>query len=191
MTSAENISQKQRPVAASPRVKNATKTRGRPFAAGNSGRPPGAKNKNRSTVFLDAIGDDDLQAIIAAVVKRAKTGDPVCARLIIDRLVPVPRARTVEIGLSAVGRYDAADALLASYAAVTAALAAGAISPSEAGEIISVLDAHRQAITDLRPDGMGEAPTPEQVEMRRRAAARQIEIDRSSEAIIEQLMNGK
>jgi hypothetical protein len=69
-------------------------------------------------------------------------------------------------------------------------LAAGEIAPSEAVEIIAALDAHKTAITDLRRDGHGPAPTPEQIERRRRAAARQIEIDRSSEAIIEQLMNG-
>jgi hypothetical protein len=92
--------------------------------------------------------------------------------------------------LPAIGRYDVADALLACYGTVTAALAAGEIAPSEPVEIIAALDAHKTAITDLRRDGLGPAPAPEQIERRRRAAARQIEIDRPSEAIIEQLMNG-
>jgi hypothetical protein len=93
--------------------------------------------------------------------------------------------------LSNVGRYDAADALLASYGAVTKAIAAGQITPSEAVEIITILDAHRAAIETLKPDAMREAPPPEQLERQRRVAARQIEIDKQNEALCNSLVFGK
>jgi hypothetical protein len=76
------------------------------------------------------------------------------AKLVLDRVMPAPRTRPVEIDLPAIGRYGAADALLACYGTITAALAAGEIAPSEAAEIIAALDAHNTAITDLRRDGL-------------------------------------
>jgi hypothetical protein len=69
-----------------------------------------------------------------------------------------------------------------------AALAAGEIAPSEAGEIIAALYAHKTAITDLRRDGLGPAPTPEQIERRRRAEARQVALDQSSEQLLDRMV---
>ena len=71
--------------------------RGRPFARGQSGniagRPKGARN--RATIMSEAISDSDMLAIARAVVGRAKKGDMVAARLVLDRLWPVPKGHLI------------------------------------------------------------------------------------------------
>jgi hypothetical protein len=147
-----------------PAENTARKQRGRPFEPGRSGNPAGKPKgtRNRASTLLDAIAEADLQAIVSKFVERAKAGDLGAAKLIFDRIAPPPRTRAVEIALPEVGRYDAADTLLATYGAITKAIATGEITPSEAVEIIAVIDAHKTAITDLRPDAMRQEPTPEE-----------------------------
>ena len=48
--------------------------RGRPFAPGNPGRPPGAKNK--TTQLAAGLLAEAAPEIMRVVVERAKTGDP-------------------------------------------------------------------------------------------------------------------
>jgi hypothetical protein len=161
----------------------------RPGVSGNpNGKPRGARH--RTTRAVQELLDGEAEKLTRKAIELALAGDVQCLRLCIDRLAPVPR-RSVSIAFPAVGPFDCADALLACYSAVTAALGAGEIAPGEAVEIISVLDAHRTAIETLKPDAMGAAPTREQLELRRRAAARKIELDRQSEALVERLMNGR
>jgi hypothetical protein len=59
----------------SPPRKSATKTRGRPFAPGNPGKPKGARHG--LTVLAERLLSDDVEAVCAKVVKRAKGGDMV------------------------------------------------------------------------------------------------------------------
>jgi hypothetical protein len=99
-----------------------------------------------------------------------------------------PRARAVEIGLPEVNRYGAADAIIAGFGAISTAIVDGTISPAEATEPVAVLNAHRAAIVELQPSSLGPEPTPEDIERRRRAAERQAEVDRSTEAILDQMM---
>lgn len=120
------------------------------FASGNSGRPAGTRN--RATVLLEAIADEDLKAIMTKIVEKAKAGDLVAARLIFDRIAPAPRARALEIDLPGLDKPNVGDTLIATYARITQAVASGTITPSEAVELIAIVDAHRAAIKELRPD---------------------------------------
>jgi len=67
-------------------------SRGR-FAQGNPGGPgnPYARRVARlRVVLLDAVTDEDLDAIVTALVDRAKSGDVSAAREILNRLVGKP-----------------------------------------------------------------------------------------------------
>lgn len=84
---------------------NATgKQRGRPFrkgASGNrSGRPPDARN--RTTVAIEGLLEDEGEAIGRKLVERALVGDPVALRLAMERIGPVRRGRPVRFALPAV-----------------------------------------------------------------------------------------
>jgi hypothetical protein len=153
--SAENAGQKQR--------------RGRPFRKGESGNPAGKRpgTRNRATRLLESISDADLAAIIGTLVEKAKAGDASAAKILLDRLVPVPRARAVAIELSAIGAWDGKDAVLNSHRAIVEAVAAGDVSPAEGLDLIAVIEAQRAAVEGLRPDAMHRQPTQEEVEQER------------------------
>jgi Family of unknown function (DUF5681) len=78
---AENAAREQRP-------------RGKPFRKGVSGNPQGKPVgcRNRASRLLEAIPDDDLEAIVTRLVTEAKAGDMTATKILLDRLVPPPRA---------------------------------------------------------------------------------------------------
>jgi hypothetical protein len=149
--SAENAAQEQRP-------------RGKPFPKGVSGNPAGRPKgiRNRATVLLEAITDDDLHAIVLMVIEKAKAGDLIAAKLIFDRVAPAPKGRAVTIELPAIGQWDGIDAVLRAYRIVIEAVSAGDASPAEGLELVALIEAQRATIKELRPESMYREPTPEE-----------------------------
>ena len=126
---------------APPPRKNAPKTRGRPFGPGNPGRPKGARH--RATVMAEQLLSDDIEAVCAKVVKKARAGDMVAARLILDRVSPVRRGRAAPFALPEI---KTTSDIVAAMAAVTKAMASGWLSPGEAGEVAGVVALMRKSI---------------------------------------------
>jgi hypothetical protein len=92
----------------------------------------------------------DAEAVVARVVKKAKAGDAVCLKLVLERLVPVrsARDRTVDVALPAIGK---ARDLVEAAAAVIDGVASGQMTISEGREFMSLLEGERKLIetTDL------------------------------------------
>src|SRR5215203_4783349 len=64
---------------------NGSKTRGRPFAKGNSGRPKGARTQGHHLGrAIAGVG----RRWLRSVVKAAKRGNMVAAKIVLDRLAP-------------------------------------------------------------------------------------------------------
>ena len=125
---------------AAPR-KNATNTRGKPFEPGNSGRPRGARHK--TTLAIEALLDGQHEALTQKAIEKALEGDTVALRLCLDRLAPARKDGPVSLILPPVR--SAADAVAAS-AAVLEAVAAGDVTPCEAGAVMALLTAHKSII---------------------------------------------
>lgn len=106
-------------------------SRGRPFKQGNSGRPPGSRNK--VTVALESFLDGHAEAIMAKAVELALAGDRVALRLCLERALSVRQERPVSLDLQPIN--SATDAALM-LAKIIAGVAAGEITPKE-GEVIS------------------------------------------------------
>jgi hypothetical protein len=124
-----------------PRAKYAAKTRGRPFERGNPGKPKGAKHK--TTLLLESMSQDDRSTIVTKIIRQARSGCRVSQKLIVDRLEPPRKGRAAPFPLPSVKTTgDIVNAL----AAVTAATAAGTISPDEALQLAGVLEVQRKAI---------------------------------------------
>jgi hypothetical protein len=119
-------------------------TNGR-FLPGQSGNPAGKKpgTRNRATALREALKDGEDAAAARIVIDKALSGDAVAARFIVDRLMPRPRSRTIELDLPAGA--GAADILAASNATI-AAMAAGEITPDEALTVTRVLDGRLRAL---------------------------------------------
>lgn len=121
--------------------KNAPKTRGKPFEAGNAGRPRGARH--RTTIAIEALLDGQHEALTKAAIDKALTGDPTALRLCLDRLAPPRRDAPICIELPPVR--SAADAVEASIAVLNA-VGAGEVTPDEAGRVMALLTAHKTIV---------------------------------------------
>ena len=93
--------------------------------------------------MAEALLSSDIEAVVAKVVRKAKAGDMTAARLILDRVVPARRGRAVPFLLPPV---KTPGDVVGALAAVTAAMAAGQLSPAEAVEIGGVIELARRAL---------------------------------------------
>lgn len=121
--------------------KNAGKTRGRPFSEGNAGKPRGARHK--VTRAVEGLLEGEHEKLTRKAIEKALQGDTVALRLCLDRIAPPRKDAPVSVTLPAVR--TAADAVEAS-AALLEAVAAGEVTPDEAGRIMVLLTAHKQIV---------------------------------------------
>lgn len=121
--------------------KNAPRTRGKPFEAGNPGRPRGSRH--RTTLAIEVLLEGQHAALTKAAIDKALTGDPTALRLCLDRLAPPRRDASICIELPPVR--SAADAVEASIA-VLDAVATGTVTPDEAGRVMALLTAHKAIV---------------------------------------------
>jgi hypothetical protein len=84
----------------------------------------------------------DAKAIVEAVLTAARNGDMTAARIILDRIAPAHRDRTVRIDLP---KIESAEDLPSAMGAVVAAATSGEISPSEGQSIAALLELKRRA----------------------------------------------
>ena len=105
------------------------------------GKPPGSRHA--TTLMAERLMEGEAEAVIRAVVAKAKKGDMRAARLVLDRIAPLRRGRPISIRLPAVR--TAADASLA-LSLVTTAMAAGEITPEEASAVAMVIEANWRAL---------------------------------------------
>jgi hypothetical protein len=92
---------------------------------------------------LDALGEGEATDIVKAIVEKAKTGDAVAARTILERIWPPRKGARLQFNLPEVTK---ADELPGAIATVNRQVADGEISPDEGALIVGLLEAQRKAI---------------------------------------------
>ncbi len=120
------------------------KTRGRPFVAGNSGRPSGSRN--RTTLVAAALLEDETDELVRKAVALAKDGDVVMLKFLLDRILPKERPVRVDIPGSQ-DEFDAVEAMKA----ILLATGSGQILPSEASALASLVTAYVGRHEELTP----------------------------------------
>lgn len=118
--------------------------RGR-FAAGNRGKPKGARNR-ASQVALQLL-EGGVQDIAAVVIEQARAGDLTAARIVLDKIVPNAKERTV--ALPDLPETDTAAGVSKAQQTILEAVAAGAITPGEASTLSTVLEQRRKALETM------------------------------------------
>ena len=121
--------------------KYAASTRGRPFQAGNAGRPKGAKNK--ATLALEALLDGEGEALTRKAVEMALTGDTTALRLCLERVLPPRKDRPVRFVLR---KLETAVDAVKITAALVEAVARGDITPVEAAELSKLVEGFIRAV---------------------------------------------
>jgi hypothetical protein len=114
-------------------------TRGRPFANGNPGRPPGSKN--RTTVLATALLEGEAEALMRKGVELAKAGDVVMLKFFLSRILP--RERPIELDLP---QMDFADDAVEAIGSIMRAVSEGMITPSEAASMATLVRSYTEAI---------------------------------------------
>jgi hypothetical protein len=85
----------------------------------------------------------DVDGVVRSVVKAAKRGNMVAAKIVLDRLAPPRRRRPIHFDLPPTA--DTAG-LIAAFAALTSGVADGTLTPDEAASVATLLEAQRKAI---------------------------------------------
>ena len=116
-------------------------TGGTQFQPGNSGKPPGARH--RVTRAVEALLEGQADALTQAAITKALAGDGVALRLCLDRIAPARKDAPISISLPPVA--SAADAVVASSALLDA-VAAGEVTPGEAGPVMALLVSHKAIV---------------------------------------------
>jgi hypothetical protein len=114
------------------------------FAPGNPGGPGRPRgSRHRAQAALDAIGEDGAADVLRSVLEAARGGDLRAAAILLDRVWPARRGRTVELEVPPVT--SAAD-LVPALAAVAGAMARGELTPEEARAMAGVLGIQCRAV---------------------------------------------
>src|SRR6516164_8072284 len=105
-----------------------------------SGRPRGALN--RATVLAQELLAARVESIAGKLIELAEGGDMRAIRVCMERLMPVIRHQPIAVELPPME--NAADSVEA-VATITAAVAAGELTATEAAELAKVVDLRRRA----------------------------------------------
>jgi hypothetical protein len=116
------------------RSANATGKRDTRFKPGNPGKPKGTRH--HATRLAEALIDGQAKELVQKAIGMALAGDPTAMRIVIDRLCPPRRERTISLDLPSI---KSATDLIAAAAALTDATAAGDITPSEAASLSTLV----------------------------------------------------
>lgn len=113
------------------------------FAPGNAlgGRTPGSRN--RTTLAVEALLEGEHEALTRKAIELALAGDARALRLCLDRIAPARRDAPVSFNLPPIRSVE--DAVGAS-SALLAAVAAGDVTPDEAGRVMALLTAHKALV---------------------------------------------
>ena len=117
------------------------KIRGRPFRPGNSGRPPGARNK--TTRLVEQLLDGEAETLTRTLIALALKGNVRCLHDCLERLAPRRNGRPVDFQLPAIKQTQD---IVAAMAAITTAVNNGNLTAEEAGHLVHLLEVHAKVI---------------------------------------------
>lgn len=125
--------------------KNGSKSEGRKgdgtFAAGNPGKPKGARHK--VTRAVEELLEGQGEALTKAAIAKALDGDTVALRLCLERIAPARKDAAVSFDLP---KMETIEDAAQGAQAVLAAVARGDITPAEGAAVMGLIDGYRRTL---------------------------------------------
>jgi hypothetical protein len=115
------------------------------FKKGESGNPKGKPKGARhiTTQLAYAMMEGGLEAILDQVVAKAKAGDMLACRMILDKIIPTQKDRTIAIELPPITTLDGVGR---AQSEILQAVVDGDITPNEGERIAAIVEGRRRAI---------------------------------------------
>jgi len=113
------------------------------FAAGNRLGGNRAGSRHKTTLAIEALLAGEAEALTRTAIDLALSGDGPALRLCLDRIAPPRKDAPISFALPAIK--SAADTVAASSALLDA-VAAGDVTPDEAGRVMALLSAHKSLV---------------------------------------------
>jgi hypothetical protein len=115
------------------------------FKKGESGNPKGKPKgaRHKTTELAYAMMEGGLEAVLKQVVERAKSGDMLACRMIIDKIIPTKKDRTVAIDLPSIATIEGVGR---AQSEILQAVVDGDITPNEGERIAAIVEGRRRAI---------------------------------------------
>ncbi|WP_374407417.1 hypothetical protein [Pelagerythrobacter sp.] len=113
------------------------------FAPGNSLGGSRKGSRHKTTLAVEALLEGEHEGLTRKAIEMALGGDGPALRLCLDRIAPPRRDAPISFALPSIK--TAEDALAAS-AALLGSVAAGEVTPDEAGRVMSLLTAHKALV---------------------------------------------
>jgi len=115
------------------------------FAPGASGNPAGKRpgTRNKVTRAIEALLEGQHEELTRKAIDKALEGDMTAMRLCLDRIAPPRKDGPVSFDLPPIR--SAADTVTAS-ASLLDAVAAGDVTPDEAGRVMALLTSHKALV---------------------------------------------
>ena len=112
-----------------------------PNAMFGLGKPKGARHITTQLAY--AMMEGGLEAILDQVVAKAKAGDMLACRMILDKIIPTQKDRTVAIELPSISTLDGVGR---AQSEILQAVVDGDITPNEGERIAAIVEGRRRAI---------------------------------------------
>jgi hypothetical protein len=105
------------------------------------GRPPGSRSK--ATLLIEQLLGDATKDITKKAIELAKAGDTTALRLCMDRIVPARKDRHIPFKLP---KMESPEHAVKAAAAIVEAVAAAELTPSEAAEMMKLVEGYTRIL---------------------------------------------
>ncbi len=118
------------------------------FIKGQSGNPKGKPKGTRHTAtqISYALMEGRLEQVLETVVERAVGGDITACKMIIDKVLPCPKDRSINIALP---RIDDLKGVSFAQTKILEAVSNGEVTPNEGERITSIIESRRKLIETI------------------------------------------
>jgi hypothetical protein len=121
------------------------KQTGGKFKPGQSGNPAGKRpgTRHKVTLAIEALLEGQHEKLTTVAINKALEGDMTAVKLCLDRIAPARKDAPISFGLPPIA--TVADTVAASSSLLDA-VAAGDVTPDEAGRVMALLTSHKTLV---------------------------------------------